>query len=146
MWPLAEEKAIAPVGSIDVVDSSEFVDLPSSGIEVQQLTPEEEWLQNVYQLVEKHFQDPDFGTSSAAKMLYMSERSLQRRFKSAAKRTFKDYVIEVRLEMACESLLAGVKISDVAFNSGFNDPSYFSQKFKHHFGVPPSQFTRIDSE
>ncbi|MCZ8487371.1 AraC family transcriptional regulator [Vibrio lentus] len=31
-------------------------------------------------------------------------------------------------------ILAG-KVSDVAFDSGFNDPSYFSQRFKHHFGM-----------
>ena len=94
----------------------------------------------VYQLVAEHYHDPEFGTASAAKMLYMSERSLQRRFKSASSRTLKDYVTEVRLETACEQLLAGEKISEVAFNCGFNDPSYFSQKFKLHFGLPPSKF------
>ncbi|NMU83916.1 helix-turn-helix domain-containing protein, partial [Vibrio parahaemolyticus] len=78
-----------------------------------QVTPEKEWLQKVYQLVAEHYHDPEFGTASAAKMLYMSERSLQRRFKSASSRTLKDYVTEVRLETACEKLLAGEKISEV---------------------------------
>ncbi|KIF44666.1 AraC family transcriptional regulator [Vibrio owensii 47666-1] len=111
-------------------------------VEPQQQTtsPEQEWLMRVYQLVAEHYHDPEFGTASAAKMLYMSERSLQRRFKSASSRTLKDYVTEVRLETACEQLLAGEKISEVAFNCGFNDPSYFSQKFKLHFGLPPSKF------
>lgn len=76
----------------------------------------------VYQLVAEHYHDPDFGTATAAKMLFMSERSLQRRFKSASSRTLKDYLTEVRLETACEQLLAGEKISEVAFNCGFNDP------------------------
>ncbi|MGP8306611.1 helix-turn-helix domain-containing protein [Vibrio sp. YIC-376] len=104
------------------------------------VTPEDEWLQKVYQLVAEHYHDAEFGTASAAKMLFMSERSLQRRFKSASSRTLKDYLTEVRLETACEQLLAGEKICEVAFNCGFNDPSYFSQKFRLHFGLPPSKF------
>lgn len=106
----------------------------------EKMSPEQEWLMKVYQLVAENYHDAEFGTASAAKLLFMSERSLQRRFKSASSRTFKDYLTEVRLETACEQLLAGEKISEVAFNCGFNDPSYFSQKFKHHFGLPPSKF------
>ncbi len=106
----------------------------------EKVSPEQEWLMKVYQLVAENYHDAEFGTASAAKLLFMSERSLQRRFKSASSRTFKDYLTEVRLETACEQLLAGEKISEVAFNCGFNDPSYFSQKFKHHFGLPPSKF------
>ncbi|MDF5518017.1 helix-turn-helix transcriptional regulator, partial [Vibrio parahaemolyticus] len=130
-WPSAKERSYLdePQQELNPVTIAE-----------DQVTPEKEWLQKVYQLVAEHYHDPEFGTASAAKMLYMSERSLQRRFKSASSRTLKDYVTEVRLETACEKLLAGEKISEVAFNCGFNDPSYFSQKFKLHFGLPPSKF------
>ncbi|MBE4592501.1 histidine kinase [Vibrio navarrensis] len=109
-------------------------------------TPELDWLNKVESLVAEHYQDAEFGTAMAAKMLYVSERSLQRRFKSASGRTFKDYLTEVRLERACESLLAGEKIADVAFSSGFNDPSYFSQRFKIHFGLSPSKFATHQQE
>ncbi|MGB1321834.1 MAG: helix-turn-helix domain-containing protein [Vibrio gallaecicus] len=113
----------------------------ASDLEVDKLSPEEEWKHKVYLLICEHYSDPEFGTAAAAKSLFMSERSLQRRFKSAYQRTFNEYLNEVRLEKACERLLAGGKISEVAFDSGFNDPSYFSQKFKHHFGVSPSKFS-----
>ncbi|NOH97878.1 helix-turn-helix domain-containing protein [Vibrio sp. 99-70-13A1] len=113
----------------------------SSDLEADKLSPEEEWKHKVHHLISEYYSDPEFGTTSAAKSLFMSERSLQRRFKSAYQRTFNEYLNEVRLEKACERLLAGGKISEVAFDSGFNDPSYFSQKFKHHFGVSPSKFS-----
>ncbi|WP_232055103.1 helix-turn-helix domain-containing protein [Vibrio taketomensis] len=92
------------------------------------------------ELVLEHYTDPDFSTSTAAKMLYVSERSLQRRFKAATQRTFSDYLAEVRLDNACRQLLAGGKVADIAFSCGFNDASYFSQRFKHRFGVSPTQF------
>ncbi|GLT15709.1 helix-turn-helix domain-containing protein [Vibrio algivorus] len=99
-----------------------------------------DWLDKVYQLVEEHYSDPDFSTCHAAKMLFVSERSLQRKFKSLSGGAFMDYVTKVRLEKACELLISGEKISDTAFETGFNDPSYFSQRFKHYFGLSPSKF------
>ncbi|MGR5236588.1 helix-turn-helix domain-containing protein [Vibrio alfacsensis] len=136
-WPSAQE--------LSHVDETlpEFVEEVEP---VQAMTPEREWLLRVYQLVAENYHDSDFGTATAAKMLFVSERSLQRRFKSASSRTLKDYLAEIRLETACEQLLAGEKISDVAFNCGFNDPSYFSQKFKLHFGLPPSKFAMTQEE
>ncbi len=130
-WPVAKE-----LSHVEEV----LPEFNSENSAEELVSPEEEWLQKVYQLVAEHYHDAEFGTATAAKMLFMSERSLQRRFKSASSRTLKDYVTEVRLETACEQLLAGEKISEVAFNCGFNDPSYFSQKFRLHFGLPPSKF------
>ncbi|WP_418113368.1 helix-turn-helix transcriptional regulator [Vibrio scophthalmi] len=118
----------------------EFSHIPSmlaSGESAQNSDP---WIDKLEELVRLHFSNPDFGTSTAAKLMFVSERSLQRRFKSATQRTFTDYLSEVRLDHACRRLLAGEKVSDVAFASGFNDPSYFSQRFKHRFGVSPTQF------
>ena len=34
---------------------------------------------------------------------------------------------------------SGTSVTDIAFKVGFNDPSYFSRKFKDVFGYPPSQ-------
>ena len=118
----------------------EFSHIPSmlaSGEAAQNSDP---WIDKLEELVRLHFSNPDFGTSTAAKLMFVSERSLQRRFKNATQRTFTDYLSEVRLDHACRRLLAGEKVSDVAFASGFNDPSYFSQRFKHRFGVSPTQF------
>ncbi|WP_414932281.1 helix-turn-helix domain-containing protein [Vibrio europaeus] len=113
--------------------------------ECAELVHDDPWLSNVIQLVDDHYTDPEFSTSSAAKMLYVSERSLQRRLKSSIEKTFTEYLTEVRLDNACRRLLAGEKVSDVAFECGFNDPSYFSQRFKHRFGMSPTQFVEQQS-
>ncbi|MCG3765757.1 AraC family transcriptional regulator [Vibrio cincinnatiensis] len=102
---------------------------------------ESHWLMKLDQIIATHYADPDFTTSTAASQMYVSERSLQRRFKNATGKTFKEYLTEYRLEQACGLLMSGEKISQVAFLCGFNDPSYFSQRFKLHFGLSPSQFT-----
>lgn len=101
----------------------------------------DEWLNKVLYLIDQRFDDPDFSTSTASKCLFLSERSLQRKFKNLTQQTFTEYLTQVRLKNACQLLKEGHKVCDVALNSGFNDPSYFSQKFRTHFGVSPSKYT-----
>ncbi|MGF1752039.1 helix-turn-helix domain-containing protein [Vibrio makurazakiensis] len=139
LWPIertAEQKAIA--ATYEHIESV-GTQLSDAGA-IPTLTAEEEWMNKINHIVIEHYSNPDFGTTMLAKQLFVSERSLQRRFKSITNRTFKDYLNEVRLEKACEQLLAGGKISDVAYDCGFNDPSYFGQRFKLHFGTSPSKF------
>lgn len=101
---------------------------------------EQQWLARVEDLIALHCCDAEFSTAQAARHLYVSERSLQRRFKSATNKTFKEYLTECRLERARRLLLNGEKVCQVAYACGFNDPSYFSQRFKHHFGLSPTQY------
>ncbi|EDK27823.1 putative transcriptional regulator, AraC/XylS family protein [Vibrionales bacterium SWAT-3] len=130
----------------NTIEQIETIKLANTSPEQLKLSAEQEWKNRVSQLVSEHYADAEFGTATAAKYLFMSERSLQRRFKMAYNKTFKEHLNEVRLEHACERLLAGEKISDVAFDSGFNDPSYFSQRFKHHFGMSPSKFAENNED
>ena len=143
-WPI--EYQVTQKVSESTLEQIATIKNPILTQEQQKLSAEQEWKNRVALLVGEHYSDAEFGTASAARLLYMSERSLQRRFKSAFDKTFKEYLNQVRLDHACERLLAGEKVSDVAFNSGFNDPSYFSQRFKHHFGMSPSKFAENADE
>ncbi|MGF1910312.1 helix-turn-helix domain-containing protein [Vibrio kasasachensis] len=121
-------------------DENSVVGLDNFNLKGVDETTSDPFIERLEELVLKHYTEPEFSTSTAAKMLFVSERSLQRRFKGATQRTFSDYLSEVRLDNACRHLLAGIKVADVAYDCGFNDPSYFSQRFKHRFGVSPTQF------
>ncbi|ROV61578.1 helix-turn-helix domain-containing protein [Vibrio ponticus] len=121
-------------------DENSIVNVEELAGETAAFTSSDPFIVRLEQLVMEHYADPEFSTSTAAKMLFVSERSLQRRFKGATQRRFSEYLSEVRLDNACRLLLAGAKVADVAFDCGFNDPSYFSQRFKHRFGVSPTQF------
>lgn len=143
-WPI--EYQVLQNLEVSTIEQIETIKHTTSSSEQQKVSAEQEWKNKVSQLVSEHYADAEFGTATAAKYLFMSERSLQRRFKLAYHKTFKEHLNEVRLEHACERLLAGEKVSDVAFDSGFNDPSYFSQRFKHHFGMSPSKFAENNEE
>ncbi|UUM29811.1 helix-turn-helix domain-containing protein [Vibrio japonicus] len=127
-WRVSEPLVEDAIEHLDVMDTDEHTSM------------DDPWLIRIRQLVDEQYADPDFSTSTAAKLLYVSERSLQRRLKSTVEKTFTEYLTEVRLDNACRRLLAGEKVAEVAFECGFNDPSYFSQRFKHRFGMSPTQF------
>ncbi|NIY94434.1 helix-turn-helix domain-containing protein [Vibrio diazotrophicus] len=129
-WPIADiEQLETGLGSYSTYSADRILD-----------DTECQWLNKVEQLVVDNFSDAEFSTANVVKIMFMSERSFQRRFKMATGKTFKEYLNEVRLEKACQRLLSGEKVSQAAFECGFNDPSYFSQRFKHHFGLSPTQF------
>ncbi|MDD1783011.1 helix-turn-helix domain-containing protein [Enterovibrio sp. ZSDZ35] len=101
---------------------------------------DEAWKSNAQAEIDTHFGDPDYTTSSLATALYISERSLQRRFKALFGYTFKEALISTRLENATRMLANGSKVSDVSVACGFNEPSYFSKSFKARYGCTPTQF------
>ena len=78
------------------------------------------------------------------KMSNLSERSFQYKFKRLTGQTVSEYLLQKRLAHA-KTMLANdpnASIQDVAFDSGFEDPNYFTRQFKKAFDCPPGQFRR----
>ena len=55
-----------------------------------------------------------------------------------------DFINMIRLKKAAELLKTGkLSIADVAYDTGFNDPRYFSKCFKEFFGKIPSEWREL---
>lgn len=96
-------------------------------------------LKQFLEVVEKRYQDSDFSVDDVADALAMSKSSLSRKLKSITDKTPLEIITEYRLHRAQEMLKTGQSVSDVAYSVGFNDPFYFSRKYRSFFGYPPSQ-------
>lgn len=69
-------------------------------------------------------------------------RSLQMAFRKDVGCSPRDYLMQCRLDLARARLQTGtegIKISDVAFESGFTDLGLFARKYRHSFGELPSE-------
>jgi len=74
----------------------------------------------------------------------MSPKYFCRFFKELTHRTPMDYLNYYRIERACYQLLTSdSSITEVAFNSGFNDLSYFIKTFKRYKGTTPKRYLKI---
>lgn len=94
---------------------------------------------------ENHLDDPQFDSIAVAKKFGITQRALQKRFKSL-KSTPRKWILESRLERIRRKLddpsLTNLTIRQIALRSGFRDFSYFNRSFKDAFGVPPGQYRR----
>jgi len=76
-----------------------------------------------------------------AEISHLSISGLERRFKKFLSKTPNHYINDVRLEHARKILVETTSpIADVAYLSGFNNPSYFTRCFKEKFSQLPSEF------
>ena len=73
----------------------------------------------------------------------MSPKYFCRFFQEMTHRTPIDYLNYYRIERACYQLMTtDQSITEVAYNSGFNDLSYFIKTFKKYKGTTPKQYLK----
>ena len=94
----------------------------------------------VYNYVLNHFKT-EISVQDIALKCNMNTAAFCRYFKKKTGKTFKDFMNEIRLGNATKLLLNGdFTVAEVAFESGFNTPSYFNRLFKRIKGITPTAY------
>jgi AraC-like DNA-binding protein len=71
----------------------------------------------------------------------MTEQSFSRFFKKRTKKSFSQFLSDLRIAQACQILIQSDKpVSDIANLCGYNSSSHFCKAFKDHTGVSPFQY------
>lgn len=74
----------------------------------------------------------------------MNEKYLCHIFKEFTDRTPIDYINSLRIEHACREIQEEhLCVTEAAYESGFNDLSYFSRAFKKYKGCSPSAYRKV---
>lgn len=99
------------------------------------------FLQDVREVMEQHFADPDFGISELSEAVHLDRTQLYRRIKEASGESPQQFLSSFRMKKAVQMMeeKAG-NISEVAYATGFNSLSYFSKVFRRHYNISPSDF------
>jgi two-component system, response regulator YesN len=91
--------------------------------------------------IHAHFTDPALSLNEVAAQVSFSPNHFSAVFSDESGETFRDYLIKTRVTQARKLLrTTGLKISEVAYQCGYNDPHYFSIIFRKHTGLTPQQF------
>lgn len=101
--------------------------------------PARDRLASVKAHIEKNLTESRFSISDVASMEGITTRAIQKLFKREGT-TFSRYLLERRLDLAKAVILlngAFTPITQIAFDAGFDDPSYFSRAFRKRYGMPP---------
>ncbi len=116
--------------------------LPGEGIRA--LNPEEErFLNALIDFLEKSYARADLKVEHFSLDLGISKAQLYRKVKGLTGRSLNGFLKDYRLEKALELLLRKQgNISEIAFDTGFNSPAYFSKCFSQAYGILPSKLVK----
>ncbi len=104
-------------------------------------SPDTKFLQKVIQFIQDDISNSAFGSAELAHKLHLSESQIYRKLKAITDKSTAVFIRSVRLQRAKELIKTTDKnISEIAYDTGFNDPSWFSRAFKEEFGFAPSDF------
>ncbi len=93
--------------------------------------------------VEKHLSDPSLNVSNLCRHLGVSQPKAYRKINSLTGLSISEFIRNIRLKKAATLLTSGdIRISEIAYQVGFSDPTYFTRCFTKLYQQTPSEFVK----
>lgn len=122
--------------------SNEGKVLNASGMVLETLVNDHDRLNNIYKYLRSNFQR-NIPISEVADIISMTEPSFCRYFKKMTRKTWTQFVNEFRLVHASKLLAeTSNSITNICFESGYNNFSHFNKQFKKFSGKSPSEYRK----
>lgn len=112
--------------------------------EINAFSPgDEEFFEQLMNFIENQYPDPALNSDDFSRKMGYSKSQLYRKMISVTGKTPNNFIKKYRLDKAL-NLLSGKKgnINQVAFDTGFNSPAYFSKCFEEAYGILPSSYLK----
>lgn len=105
---------------------------------------DEQFLKKALEVVEKNMSDPDFGIDHLLEALNTSRTHLHRKLKAITGQSASEFIRTIRLKRAAQLLEKDSNVvSQIGYETGFNDHSYFTKCFKKYFNISPSEYAAM---
>ncbi len=105
-------------------------------------TPQEEtFLEQLLEAIQNHLDDSQFDVNALSQLMNMSKSQLNRKMRAVINKSPNQFIRSYRLETARQMILRNkdLTLSEIAYDTGFSSPAYFSKCFHDEFGYPPSK-------
>jgi len=103
-----------------------------------------EFLENLSHFVLQNLSKTELNSDQLAKGLGFSRAQLHRKIKEVTGYSTSNYVRHLRIQIA-QNLLkkTNLSIAEIAYQCGFNEPSYFSSSFQKDHGMSPKEYREL---
>ena len=120
--------------------NNEYTILNADGFSLEMQVQDNDRINVVFNYVKDHFQEP-IQLDTVSSMVSMTTPSFCRYFKKITNKTFTTFVNDYRLVHASKLLSENTKsITEICYESGFNNFSHFNKSFKAFTGKSASQY------
>jgi DNA-binding response OmpR family regulator len=110
------------------------------------LSMDRQFLQKAKNIVEENMSDFDFNIENFAEKMCLSRVQLHRKLKALINQSASEFLRIIRLNHAAGLIRSkSGNITQITFEVGFNNLSYFSKCFKEQFGMLPSEYANQNS-
>ncbi|QGY42692.1 DUF4242 domain-containing protein [Maribellus comscasis] len=112
---------------------------------VEPVDPEDEkFLNQVMDRLEESWKNSEFRAIDLSRALSMSKSKLYRRIISLTGKSPNTFIKDYRLKKAIHFFrLKKGNISEIAYETGFGSPSYFSKCFHQKYGIKPTDYLQL---
>ena len=119
--------------------AGDFVIQPSQ--KEEEVSLEDQFITQVREVVMKHLNNYELDVTLLCKELGMSRAPVHNKLKALTGKSTTEFIRFVRLNKAKDMLLStDLHISEIGYDTGFQNPNYFSKRFGEVFGMSPSEF------
>ena len=104
-------------------------------------SPEERFIKQALELVEKNMSNDAFSVEEMSRGLFISRVALYKKLLTLTGKSPIEFIRSIRLKRAAQLLeKSDLTIAEIAYEVGFNNPKYFSKYFKAEFNMLPSVY------
>ncbi|NQU51020.1 MAG: response regulator [Bacteroidetes bacterium] len=101
------------------------------------------FLNEAIKCVENNLDDSTFNVENFCSQMRLSQPQVYRKIKALTGLNITEFIRNIRLKKAAQLLRTGnFKINEVAYETGFNDPNYFTKSFIKLYGMTPSDYAK----
>lgn len=98
-------------------------------------------MQKVMNIINRNLSSTDFSVEKLADEIGISRAHLHRKLKELTNLSTRDFIRSIRMKQAANLLKENkFSIAEVAYATGYANPSHFSNVFKEYHGVTPTQY------
>jgi AraC-like DNA-binding protein len=118
-------------------------DIQSSYKDLPMKSSDARFLDKAISIVHEQIGNSEFDITQFSSSMNLSRTHLHKKLKVITDQSPSEFVRNLRLQRAAQLLAAGTdQVAVIAYETGFNNVSYFTRMFKAKYGVSPTEYKR----
>lgn len=105
---------------------------------------DQQFIHKVIGYIEDHITESNLSVEDLASTLNLSRSNVYRKLKALTGKTIVEFIRMIRLKQAVKLMeTQQYSLAEIAYQTGFTSPSYFTKMFKEQYGKPPSEYSKV---